>query len=202
MGEQDSYQALMLDYAAGALPAASALLVEAHFELRPEAAEAARAIDMAGGVLLEEILPAATGSPSLTQRERPVQAGPEIGAARKIIGAVAEDMECAPWKRRPLGVRECDLPVQGLTLFRLAGGRSTPSHGHHGDELTLVLHGRLEDELGAYERGDIAFADEELIHRPRVPGGPDCVCLIARAAPTKFLGLLGVAAALWPGPKN
>jgi putative transcriptional regulator len=202
MGDQDNYQALMLDYAAGALPAASALLVETHFTLRPRAAEAAQAADIAGGALLESLEPAEVGAPRPTLPEPGGGAASRLGAARRMVDAVLDDADAAPWRRWPLGVRECDLPVEGLSLLRLAGGRATPRHGHYGQELTLVLHGLLEDELGAYVRGDIAFADEGVIHRPRVPAGSDCVCLISRPAPTRFLGLLGVVAAVWPGPKH
>ncbi|MGE0045528.1 MAG: cupin domain-containing protein, partial [Hyphomonadaceae bacterium] len=64
--------------------------------------------------------------------------------------------------------------------------------------LTLVLHGRYEDESGAYAPGDIAFADETADHRPHVPRGEDCVCLIARSGDMQFRGLLGFLVSIWP----
>jgi putative transcriptional regulator len=70
-----------------------------------------------------------------------------------------------------------------------------PTHGHRGQELTLVLAGSFSDEHGTFARGDVEEADEDVEHQPIADPGEDCICLAVTDAP---LRLRGIAAILQP----
>lgn len=57
-------------------------------------------------------------------------------------------------------------------------GASTPRHGHAGDEVILVLEGRLKDDRGAYGPGDICRSKPGDVHQEQVVGDHDCVCFV------------------------
>ncbi len=57
-------------------------------------------------------------------------------------------------------------------------GASTPRHGHAGDEVILVLEGRLKDDRGAYGPGDICRSKPGDVHHEQVVGDHDCVCFV------------------------
>ena len=43
-------------------------------------------------------------------------------------------------------------------------------HEHLGGEFYFVLEGKIADETGEYERGDLVFLDPQSIHTPRAIG--------------------------------
>jgi anti-sigma factor ChrR (cupin superfamily) len=57
-------------------------------------------------------------------------------------------------------------------------GASTPRHGHSGDEVILVLEGRLKDDRGDYGPGDICRSTSADVHQEQVLGDDDCVCFV------------------------
>lgn len=176
------YAALMLDYAAGALPPAFQLVVEAHFDLRPDARHLAADIETAGGVLLERIAPApvaATPLPTRLSDDVAASAPDSRAGVRARIALAASGEDGLAWRPRFFGFHDHRLPIAGASLIKIAAGRAMPRHTHEGDELTLVLRGAFEDERGIYERGEIVFADRAVEHTPRVRADEECVCLIA-----------------------
>ena len=60
-----------------------------------------------------------------------------------------------------------------LVLCRAAADASPDAfvkHEHIGGELYLVLKGKIADETGEYEKGDIVFLDARSVHTPRAVG--------------------------------
>ena len=60
-----------------------------------------------------------------------------------------------------------------LVLYRIAADASPAAflkHQHIGGEFYLVLKGKIADETGEYEKGDIVFLDPHSIHTPRATG--------------------------------
>lgn len=188
----DAYDALLLDYASGALPLAPTLLVQAHLRLRPDALGFVAAADAIGGLLLEGAPPAAMRSgPRTHVTVVPETAGPDPyeRALARVTHAVSSDK--LDWRWRGPGLREHRLPLDGARLLKIPAGGAMPAHGHSGEEMTLVLRGAFEDEHGAYGPGDIAFADEGVEHTPRVRGGADCVCLVVMNGDFRFRTFMG-----------
>lgn len=198
MAASEAYDALMLDYAAGALGPAHALLVETHLRLKPEGRAAAALLDAAGGAFLESLAPADVMALPLAGIETPqglIDAPERVIDARALIEAASRRPDDLSWRWRAPGLRELRLPLQGSSLLRLAGGRALAAHGHSGEEVTLVLRGAFSDQAGHYEVGDIGFADEGYDHSPLVPPGDDCVCLVAMTGRLKFHGAVARIAA-------
>jgi anti-sigma factor ChrR (cupin superfamily) len=60
-----------------------------------------------------------------------------------------------------------------LVLYRIATNASSDAfvkHEHVGGEFYLVLKGKIADETGEYEKGDVVFLDPHSVHTPRAVG--------------------------------
>lgn len=56
-----------------------------------------------------------------------------------------------------------------LVLYRIAADASRDAflkHEHIGGEFYLVLKGKIGDETGEYEKGDVVFLDPKSVHTP------------------------------------
>jgi putative transcriptional regulator len=85
-------------------------------------------------------------------------------------------------------VRAARTSGHALILLRIDPGRSMPLHSHGGTELTQILAGAYEDEIGHFGVGDIADLDSEIQHRPITSAGGPCICVAAMDAPLRFPG--------------
>jgi putative transcriptional regulator len=77
-----------------------------------------------------------------------------------------------------------------LRLLYIPPGKAVPEHGHQGQELTLVLQGSFSDSAGAFHRGDVEVAHDEIDHQPVAGPGEPCICLAATDAPLRFRALI------------
>ena len=60
-----------------------------------------------------------------------------------------------------------------LVLYRIAADAARDAfvkHEHIGGEFYLVLKGKIADETGEYEKGDIVFLDPKSVHTPYAVG--------------------------------
>ena len=60
------------------------------------------------------------------------------------------------------------------SLLHIAPNGSVPEHTHKGTELTLLLDGTFEDEMGSYVPGDFILLDGQHKHNPVTKQG--CLC--------------------------
>lgn len=60
------------------------------------------------------------------------------------------------------------------SLLHIDKDGSVPSHTHKGFELTLLLEGSFEDEMGTYEKGDFIWLTNKNTHSPSTKEG--CLC--------------------------
>jgi putative transcriptional regulator len=60
------------------------------------------------------------------------------------------------------------------SLLHIEKDGGVPSHTHKGFELTLLLEGSFEDEMGTYEKGDFIWLDGNHTHNPITKSG--CLC--------------------------
>lgn len=187
--DSHDYAALMLDYAAGALPPAFRLLVDVHLDLRPDARPFAAGADCMGGALLESIEPApmaATPLPPRLTDDVILDPAAAVSGLRSRIALAASGEDGLAWRPRAFGFFDHRLPLEGAYLVKIPARRGIPRHSHGGEELTLVLHGAFADDRGVYRPGDLVFADGKVEHAPRVIGDEACVCLIAETGATKL----------------
>ena len=95
------------------------------------------------------------------------------------------------WRKAGPGIEMAKLPKSKkqegfFGLLRIQPGSEVPDHGHSGTELTLVLEGAYNDEMGRFAAGDIADLDSSIAHKPVADVGAPCICLVANDAPTRF----------------
>ncbi len=183
------YQATLLDYAAGSLPAGSAFVVAAHLALQPQAVVLLSDLEAAGGALLDALAPAALARP-----EWGLDVGDMLNEDKAEVSDVAHvlsSLDQGKWKRNLAGMLTKPVPGVDAQLLKLEAGRSVPNHGHYGSELTLVLSGSFGDGHGVYVRGDLVVHDEETQHQPSAVSNQDCICLISQTAPVRLDGALG-----------
>ena len=195
---------LLLSYAAGSLSESWSLAIASHLSVCSECRKTLEIAETVGGVLLEDIpdqqLSSATLESVLAQIDQPdmeaVSENSQPSATdgsifptvlQKYIGSSVENI---PWKTIGAGIRQhlIETPDEGgsLRLLRIKAGKSVPNHGHQGRELTLVLSGSYHDGFSTYGAGDMQDADEEIVHKPIVDDGPDCICLVITDAPIIF----------------
>ncbi len=80
------------------------------------------------------------------------------------------------WRDFGNGLEMSRLAREGqreLVLYRIAANASSDAfvkHEHVGGEFYLVLKGKIADETGEYEKGDVVFLDPHSVHMPRAMG--------------------------------
>ncbi|HWP24350.1 MAG TPA: cupin domain-containing protein [Candidatus Binatia bacterium] len=85
-------------------------------------------------------------------------------------------LERLRWRDFGNGLSMARLAREGereLVLYRVAEGASAEAflkHEHIGGEFYLVLKGKIADETGEYEKGDLVFLDPRSAHTPRAIG--------------------------------
>lgn len=198
--------ATLMAYSAGTLPQGMALLVACHLHWCPHCRERMHATDAVGGALLEQLPPSSLQADAfeqlLARLDEPEQelstSAPEADSNQELPTPLAQlldkPLDELPWKRIGYGVKQLDLHLNGpgaARLLRISPGVSVPHHTHGGNELTLILKGSYNDELGRFCQGDVADLDGEVSHQPLVDTDEECICLIATDAPLKFSGLVG-----------
>jgi len=195
--------ALLMAYAAGALPEAFNLTVAAHISMCDECRARLGAFECVGGAVLEqaEAVPMSEGSLGATlariREGGPAEAPRTPRPADGVLPAplheyVGGDLDVVRWRPVGMGVKQAILPTSSEATARLLyipAGAAVPDHGHRGTELTLVLQGAFVDETDRFGPGDIEIADEEMDHMPVADIGADCICLAATDASLRFRGI-------------
>lgn len=199
---------LLLSYAAGSLSESWSLAVASHLSLCSECRKTLEIAETVGGVLLEDIpnqqLTSTTLESVFARIDQPyievaseksqAHLKPRVGG-KSIFPTVlqryiGDSIENVPWKSIGAGIRQhlIETPDDdgSLRLLRIKAGKAVPNHGHQGRELTLVLSGSYHDGFSTYGAGDMQDVDEEIVHKPIVDEGPDCICLVITDAPIIF----------------
>jgi putative transcriptional regulator len=201
-------EALLLDYATGALGEAWSLAVATHLALCPDCRRTVAEIEAVGGSLLDAVSPERIEDAAFddvlkrletapdgaeTPPSAPAPAATRYALPEPLRSYAGGDVGDLPWKRLGLGAYHLPIATQsnGTTarLLRIPAGRPVPTHSHRGLELTLVLCGAFSDATGDYARGDLQEADENLEHQPHAAPGADCICLAVTDAPLRFRSL-------------
>ena len=118
---------------------------------------------------------------------------------RQAATVLGGDLDAIEWTEIQPGIATHSIELSehakgDLRLLRLDPGKRLPSHGHHGEELSLVLHGSYSDESGSFGVGDMSDLDDDTLHS--VLAGPEgCIILIACEKKPEFLSELAQASA-------
>lgn len=198
---------LLARYAAGSLSPAAALVVESHLSLCDRCAAAHRDALALGGLLLERLSPSELDArlfertlarldekrPTLAAQAAPRRMARDLGI--KLPAPIADRATSGwHWMGPGMAFARLDVPEDrqsSLVLFRIGANRRIPTHGHSGEELTLVLQGAFEDEHGRCAAGDLAEEDDDTHHTPVVTGEETCICLASIEGRLRPHGLIG-----------
>lgn len=183
---------LIARFAAGSLSPSAALVVESHLMLCDSCAAAHRDMLALGGVLIERLSSAELDArlfertlARLDEKRPALLATPTARPPRDLgidLPAPIAQRAMSGWRWMGPGMAFARLDVPedrriSLVLLKIAAGKRIPTHGHSGEELTLVLRGAFEDEHGRVAAGDLAEEDDDTHHTPVVTGSDTCICL-------------------------
>lgn len=196
---------LLAGFAAGTLAAPARALVGAHLELSDRNRPYVSGLEDLAGLALEETVPVAVSNReraladifALDDLDQTSVAEQQMGdpvlpdSLREII---SKPLDALPWKTLLPGVKECkfgEIDGCAASLLWVRAGRAMPAHTHEGTELTLVLKGGFKDAEGHFVRGDIAFANDELDHKPIADDDEDCICFAVTDGSLRLTGPIG-----------
>jgi anti-sigma factor ChrR (cupin superfamily) len=92
------------------------------------------------------------------------------------IRPMEDAIERLEWRDFGNGLSMARLARQGkreLVLYRIRADAAPGAflkHQHLGGELYLVLKGKIADETGEYESGEIVYLESNSVHTPRAIG--------------------------------
>jgi len=190
---------LLMEYAAGSVSEARALLVATHLALCPACRAAVRDGEVVGGVLLRDSAyhvgagdPREPGMPFAAQ-PKPTAALASSPVPNPLRDYLARPLAELSWVPVWRGMSEYKLPqfAHGVRLLSIPAGHRMPRHTHGGEELTLVLQGSFADATGHYAKGDVATADASINHQPEAGSGDTCLCLAVEDGALRLTGWAG-----------
>lgn len=201
---------MLMQYAAGGLSPAEALMVASHAALNPKARKKIEAYEAVGGQLLcesqtrpvtpdclDKIMARIDGACGDTpcRDTQAVPLPPDCGLPKNVLGLINTSCKTqkATWSQLQNGIEVIHLktctgtiPAHRLRLLRLAAHQSTPPHRHKGIEITLVLDGDFHDQTGHYATGDMIVIDDPDFEHAPMAGAQGCLCLTLTEAPLRF----------------
>ncbi len=195
---------LLARYAFGRLDPALHALVATHLQLKPENRRfVARLEELESRELETGPIEPFAGRDQILNHifSLPDSSHTKITSAKTSSGLpsalsryIGMDLNSVPWRNRLPGVKEYvieDIEGRSSSLLLIGAGRAIPSHTHDGTETTLVLEGAFSDMSGHYGRGDIAFADSDIDHKPIVDRTSDCMCFAVTEGDLHLTGPFG-----------
>ena len=192
--------ATLMSLAAGTLAPALAVVAASHVSVCPHCRHMLTTFEEAGAALLADLVPIPLSEepppmPQNAARPRHTEPPPSGELPQPLARLVGRPLDAVRW--RPLGFgiwhHRIALPARDsgeLNLIHASPGYGLPAHGHNGAELTLVLRGAYQDEVGRFRVGDAADLDESIEHRPVADPVAGCICVLACEGPARFQGLL------------
>ncbi len=198
----------LLRYAAGSLSGGPSLVVAAHLEFCSACRVQVARFERVGGALLADVAREPMRGDALgralerldetasTTSVEPLPKSPRRADLGMPLPASLRDCGIGPWRWLGPGFRWTSINVPGspdakVMILRGRPGLQLPSHGHTGEEFTLILKGWLFDDRGAYGPGDFDEADSDIDHQPVVGPDMECICLAALDGDTRLHSRLG-----------
>ncbi len=208
----DLYEALMMEYATGALDQSLSMVVASHLTLSTRGRRTVALCESIGGAFVAESCePVAMSERSLQIVMGRLDSGAEESrpAARSYESAYkcywgdthlpqplhhhmeSEGKGKARWNWIFPGVAakkisgQDRLRAEPMSVFLVDAkpGARLPTHRHGSREITLVLRGTFSDENGFYGPGDLLIMDGNTRHTPVADKGVGCACIVATGDP-------------------
>lgn len=203
-------EATLVSYSAGALSQPLMIVAATHLAICATCRDRLLDADKVGGALVQRQEPAPVSADARAAMLARLDEAPSVPTPApdvpNLLGPRRHDPDRLPeflhrhfgtrysglrWRTLVPGVRRVrarGMEGGSLMLLSIAPGKSMPVHSHQGSELTLVLKGAYDDDLGHFAAGDVADLDAEVEHQPVTARGEPCICLAALDAPLHFRG--------------
>ena len=197
---------MLLSYASGKLQGGFNMVLGCHINMCPQCRESLHMHQEIAGSIIRDLKPAQMGVSAnatleLLRNERAIAPKPVVSSVKtedlevplplhEHMGSALENLK---WQKLSPGLKQHVFKLSGTALARLiwiGKGVSVPSHGHRGDELTLVLSGGYHDGEQAFTKGDIQWADHASPHQPIAMDDGPCLTLAVTDAPIIFQNFL------------
>jgi len=196
------------DYVVGSLSVPMETLVACHLTVCPNCRQRTDLAERVGGAMLDdtdtvpvhssakEVIAKATSTPAQTEATEPLADDLPTGVPRPLARLLPSSIETLRWRRIAPGIKQYNLSKQhrrhgAFKLLHLNPGVVLSQHTHDDRELTYVVRGSYQDEIGCFQAGDIADLDGHDKHQPVVNGAEPCIALIATHSPVRFSSLFG-----------
>lgn len=197
------------DYSVGSLSVAMETLVACHLTVCQHCRDRASLADQIGGEMFDQFESAPINQTpeqllkqaALLSGSHAPQTAPQAKRSfkdvpRPLAQFLPAELDELDWRRIAPGIKQINLSEQhrrmgAFKLLHLAPGVVLSAHSHNDRELTYVVKGSYQDEIGRFKAGDIADLDGEVAHQPVVDTDEPCIALIASHSPVKYNGLFG-----------
>jgi putative transcriptional regulator len=188
---------LLRTYCAGELPASVSVIIAAHIELCPHCQQQVEAItkEFANDALtpstdavlvdsdfegldIDSMIDSITTDTAITELDPITPVELTLNSQEYFLPQVLRNLDRSNWsKLGKLSRSRIELDDENLhtSLLHIESDGSVPSHTHNGFEVTLLLEGSFEDEMGSYHEGDFIWLDGKHTHNPVTKEG--CLCL-------------------------
>jgi putative transcriptional regulator len=194
-------------YAAGAVTEGFSLVLAAHFENCSQCQQRLQNAQKIGGEMLMQLQPSEAPAGGLDDVWNRIDSTPIVEEPIKTVAAKSNralpavlepffesGLDSIPWRKLAPGISHyrlntIDSENGSVQLLSIDPGITLPEHTHKGSELTLVLKGSYQDEIGRYKGGDLADLDSSVQHQPKVDSDEPCICLMATDQPLRFSSL-------------
>ncbi len=196
----------LMAYASGNLAEGFSLVVAVHLAACVACRDAAYQFDAVGGVLLDDLPPAALATDSFARTmSRIGEQAPDTAPAKRAAFNPTKWWEWPPldsylgsraprfWRPLGLGIGYSPIKRRGTSgassiLLRIAPGAALLDHGHAGMEMSIVLEGGYTDAQSRFGVGDFSTNDTEVRHKPVADSDEYCVTLVGLGGPLQFGG--------------
>ena len=216
MTENEEYQILLMQYAAGCLDQAQSMIITAHLGMSDKGHQILKDCACIGGTLLEKKCePVSMSAKSLENIMSQIDCCPELecDSEEKCGAALPEGHylpECVQknikaknpaqtlkWKTFYPGISFIGLPLECTQskahLVKIKPGHTTPSHRHSGLTITLLLNGGIYDNGAQYGIGDLIIHDvQSAPYNPKSCTTNGCISLTVHASPIKLTGIASI----------
>lgn len=187
---------ILAAYASGTIEPGFGLVVGAHVEGCAQCRAQVRSFEAASGEALISLEQSAMDDGALTKVMARLDQRGAVGGSKFDRRPLLQRLPLKPkkWVAPGVWVAAVDTPHapdNRVYVLSVAPGSPTARHEHSGAEYCTVLKGAYRDELGLFQAGDFASADEDLNHQPVIQGDEHCVCLFATEGRLKPQGILG-----------
>lgn len=199
--------ATLMAYVAGTLPVHVEFVVANHVAICAHCQEKVAELESVGGAALDNIDTVSMSAGALDNilaclddeffddLPKPANDAGDKELPMPLRSYLPEGLDGVNWKTMAPGVKTYVIPGIGqgksvARLLKIAPGVTIPEHSHKGSEVTMVLRGAFNDEIGRFKVGDIADLDDDNNHQPIADTHEACICLVAAEAPLRFKSMV------------